>query len=653
MRRPRLFIISIFAVMKRNLSILALLLLSVVLTAQSEEKTKPRSIRQWNLSGDYIDEVTIPFDTVFSLFHRFRLADKYSSLNATPGNYGLPFYQINFFDRVTDPDKFLYTGYYPFMYVPEKAVFMNTQVPFSEMVWTYGAPRETAEQTFRVRHSQNVNRNLNFGLVLDVIYNLGQYNYQKADNKAFTFYGSYTGQKYKAYFSTGVNNLSSAENGGIIDKDQLELYETREVPVNLGSLNSSKSILKNRNLLLVQRYRIGGEQSAKDSLKRKTSGLAGLSGTFSHILTWETNRRTYTDKAPVSGFYDTAFISSTSTRDSLSSRMLKNTIRFDFMTDESKKLRLGIGVGLRNELIRYGQIIPSHDINLADTAAWNRNNNVLTGRIFNDIGEKFSWIARGEFFLTGLRAGDFSLKGDITKKFGFEKGTASWIITGSMTNTQPSFWFENWGSNNFEWHNNLKKEFRIDVGTTFSYPVRKAELRFNYAIIDNFTAFNTLALPDQHKGGLSVASLNAKKEMQAWKFHLTTDLLVQKSSNSEILDLPLFTTKSSFFFEHLFRFKETNGELNTQLGIDVLYHTSYYPYGYMPSTGRFYRQDGIKTGNYPFIDVFLNLKLKRTRIFIMFDHLNSGYMGYDYFMIPSYPMNTRMLRYGIAWTFYN
>ena len=160
-------------------------------------------------------------------------------------------------------------------------------------------------------------------------------------------------------------------------------------------------------------------------------------------------------------------------------------------------------------------------------------------------------------------------------------------------------------------------------------------------------------LPDQHQGGVSAASLNVKKEIQAWKFHLAAYILVQKSSNSEIHDLPLFTTKSSFFFEHLFRFKETNGELNTQLGIDVLYHTYYYPYEYMPSTGRFYRQDRIKTGNYPFIDVFLNLKLKRTRIFIMFDHLNSGYMGYDYFMIPSYPMNARMLRYGIAWTFYN
>jgi hypothetical protein len=73
----------------------------------------------------------------------------------------------------------------------------------------------------------------------------------------------------------------------------------------------------------------------------------------------------------------------------------------------------------------------------------------------------------------------------------------------------------------------------------------------------------------------------------------------------------------------------------------------------MPSTGRFYRQENFETGNYPFLNVFLNIKLRRTRIFVMVDHINSGLMGYEYYMIPAYPQNVRMLRYGIAWTFYD
>ena len=143
------------------------------------------------------------------------------------------------------------------MFVPEKAVFMNTQKPYTELIWTYGGPRETSEQTFRIRHSQNVNRFLNFGLIYDIVYSLGQYNYQRAEDKNFTFYSSYTGDKYKLYFAGGINNFVSFENGGVIDMNSLELSKTREVPVNLGSLNSASSELKNRNLLLVQRYTIG------------------------------------------------------------------------------------------------------------------------------------------------------------------------------------------------------------------------------------------------------------------------------------------------------------------------------------------------------------------------------------------------------------
>jgi Putative porin len=548
-----------------------------------------------------------------------------------------------------------------FLYVPDKVVFMNTQVPFTELVWTFAGPRETSEQTFRVRHSQNVNRFLNFGLIYDIVYSLGQYNYQRAEDKTFTLYSSYTGVKYKLYFAAGINNLTSYENGGITDKSGLSQANTRDVPVKLGGLNKANSMLKNRNLLLVQRYTLTSNPGVKpDSVPHKRSGFLGLSGTFSHIFLLESNKRTYSDGYPKSGFYDTAsiFISKKVTFDSLYSRSVKNTIRFDFTTDETRKFRLGGGVGLRNEIFRYSQIVPTHvvplnDTTSADTAVWNRSNNAVVGRLYNNIGDKFRWIATGELFLTGYRAGDFNLNGEISKSFDWKKGRASWLLTGGITNRQPSFWYEQWGSNNFEWHNNFNKEFRIDLGSDFSYPARKFEFKFNYAIIKNYTDFDTSAFPSQYSGGLSVAAITVRKEMRAWKFHLASDVIIQKSSNTDVLDLPLVTVRSAGFFEHLFRFKQTGGKMNTQLGADVTYNTLYHPYSYMPATGRFFRQDQVSAGNYPFLNVFLNFKVKRTRVFIMFDHVNAGMMGYNYNMIPNYPMNIRMFRYGLAWTFYD
>ncbi|HEX7493729.1 MAG TPA: putative porin, partial [Bacteroidales bacterium] len=500
--------------MIRYISIILLLAISsglysqnpVVLPAHSsslkpDSVKKPRILKEYNLSADYSEEVDTPVDTIFSLFNRFKIADKYSPVNATLGNYGLPFYQISFFDRIMDPDKFLYTYYYPFMHLPSNAIFMNTQVPYTELNWSFAGPRETSEQTFRVRHSQNVNRFFNFGLLYDIVYSLGQYNYQRSEDKDFTFFSSYTGAKYKLYLSAGINNIISHENGGILDETQLNQSSTLEIPVKLGGADKAVSTLKNRNLLLIQRFTISSNPVAKsDTTPHKRSGFFGLSGTFSHIFVIESNKRSYKDAYPLSLFYDTAKIniSRAVTNDSLISRSIKNTIRFDFATDETRKFSLGGGVGIRNEIFRFSQIVPTHILPLNDTtsseiAVWHRGNNVLVGSLYNRIGDKFRWIATGELYVTGYRAGDFNLTGEISKSFDFKKGRASWLINGSMINRQPSFWYDQWGSNNFEWHNNFNKEFRIDLGSSFSYPARKFEFKFNYAIIKNYADFDTTA----------------------------------------------------------------------------------------------------------------------------------------------------------------
>ena len=97
-------------------------------------------------------------------------------------------------------------------------------------------------------------------------------------------------------------------------------------------------------------------------------------------------------------------------------------------------------------------------------------------------------------------------------------------------------------------------------------------------------------MPSQYSGGLSVVALTVSKGFKAWKFHLDPDIILQTSSNQDILDLPLATIRAAAYFEHRFLFKKTNGKLNMQLGLDVTYNTLYHPYSYMPATGRFYRQ---------------------------------------------------------------
>ena len=61
----------------------------------------------------------------------------------------------------------------------------------------------------------------------------------------------------------------------------------------------------------------------------------------------------------------------------------------------------------------------------------------------------------------------------------------------------------------------------------------------------------------------------------------------------------------------------------------------------------------IKLGNYPIINVYANFHLKRTRFYVMASHVNGSAGSGMPFLAPHYPMNLRIIRFGISWNFFN
>jgi hypothetical protein len=130
-------------------------------------------------------------------------------------------------------------------------------------------------------------------------------------------------------------------------------------------------------------------------------------------------------------------------------------------------------------------------------------------------------------------------------------------------------------------------------------------------------------------------------------------LVYQKTDNEIILGLPKIAFYNSTYLKHMFNFRATGGKLLTMIGFDLFYNTKYYANAYMPSLTSFYRQTEKKLGNYPYFDAFLNVKLKRLRVYIKFEHLNSGWIDKNYFSVLHYPRNERNLKFGLSWTFYD
>ncbi|KAA6310588.1 hypothetical protein EZS27_038133, partial [termite gut metagenome] len=54
------------------------------------------------------------------------------------------------------------------------------------------------------------------------------------------------------------------------------------------------------------------------------------------------------------------------------------------------------------------------------------------------------------------------------------------------------------------------------------------------------------------------------------------------------------------------------------------------------------------------INLYANLHLKRTRIFVMMYHVNEGIIGdSNYFLVPHFPINQSLLKFGLSWNFYD
>ena len=96
--------------------------------------------------------------------------------------------------------------------------------------------------------------------------------------------------------------------------------------------------------------------------------------------------------------------------------------------------------------------------------------------------------------------------------------------------------------------------------------------------------------------------------------------------------------------------------LKCDLGADARYFTKYQAPDYNPAIGQFVVQENevpVEVGNYPVVNVYANFHLQHTRFFVMMSHVNAGSGKRNYFFTPHYPLNERILRFGLSWNFFN
>ncbi len=398
---------------------------------------------------------------------------------------------------------------------------------------------------------------------------------------------------------------------------------------------------------------------------------------FIHTARFDNYRRIYQAYETPANFYAQNYFNygtaaNDSIYDSTKHWSLKNTFAVALLEGFNKWAKAGLKAFLSYELRHYA--LPTMQTPSGSTIAffngdktWNQHDISVGGQLLKTLGKTFHYDVSAEAWLAGSRAGQLHVDGHADLGFPLFGDTVQLAATAFFHRSAPSFYMNQYYGKHYMWDNNLSQEIHSRILGEFSLQKTRTKLRVGYDVLKNYTYFgiqndrvrsgdNYLVQHNdlnvrQSSSPISLLTLQLQQDFRLGIFNWQNVLTLQKSSKDDILPVPIFNAYSNLFL----RFKVAR-VLDVDLGVDGRYFTSYYAPEYIPGIGAFGIQETeasrTKIGNYPHLNAYANFQLQHTRFFIMFTHVNSAEGG-KYFFTPHYPLNQRVLQFGISWNFFN
>lgn len=539
------------------------------------------------------------------------------------------------------------------MITADKMKFYNTRVPMTPLSFNSSGGKETAQERLKAIFSGNINRRAQIGANVDYLYSKGSYANQATKDFTWGFNGSYMGDRYEFQGFYNHYNLLNKENGGITNdlyiKDPAQLQggvssiNSKSIPTRL---NDAHTRYKGGELYLNNRYKVGywHEDQINDTTVRRTYIPVS---SFIWTLNYTFGKHLFINGSPgeATNFFDHTYMSATGTRDVTSWSSLKNTFGISMLEGFHKYAKFGLAAYVTHELESYKQT-PDTLTNYVDlglepfpdgieSIAHKKTNNILRvgGQITKQRGSVLTYQAGAEFGLIGPAAGDININGQLTTRIPLRFDTVAVSAFGEFDNRHAPYLMEEYLSNHFIWQQKLPKTRRYRAGGTVTVPRTESRLTAQVENITNLLYWNELNIPTASNKNVQVLSISLEQNLRAGILHWNNRITYQTTSRAEVLPLPALTVYSNLYL--LFNI----ATLRVQFGIDCDYYTKFYAPLYQPATMSFHIQRDTKVGNYPFMNLYANMRLDKARFFVMMSHINQGMTGKNYFSMPGYPLN--------------
>lgn len=588
---------------------------------------------------------------------------------ATTGNLGAEGQTQIFFERNPHSDFFFNDALKAWMPSIETTKFYNVYIPMTLLSYNFGGNKKSNQDRLRAIFAGNVNRRIGVGANLDYLYSKGSYESQAAKDFNFGFTTYYNGDRYQVQAFYNHYNMLNKENGGItndlyiLDPAELQGGVSKIDPKNIPTrLSAAHTKVWGQELYINQAFNLGfwKEEAVNDTLTREVYVPVTK---FLWTFDYQNARHKFsnTNATQAQDFWQNFYLNAQETNDKTSYWKMQNTLGVQLIEGFQKWAKFGLSAYASYEIRKYTQMTDSVTMlsPLPDgltplpqgvTVDPNGTQNLLWvgGRITKQQGSILTYNADAKFGLIGDVIGDIDISGDIATRFKLFGDTVSIKANGHFRNTAQPYLIQHYISNNFAWDNDFGKTRSFKVGGELTIPWTRTIISAGFENIQNHVYFDKNGLPAQEKDNIQVFSATLLQRIKFGIWNWDNSITYQTSSKSEVIPIPTLA-----IYSNMYLFFKAFKDLYVQFGVDCNYYTRYYAPVYQPATMTFHIQDEMKIGNYPFMNVYLTCKLKKTRFFVMFSHVNQGWFSKEYFSMPHYPLNPRRLQFGISVDFAN
>mgnify|MGYP003142498752 FL=1 len=520
-----------------------------------------------------------------------------------------------------------------------------------EDVSYYNVPTPLTELYFKTAFEQgqqldafftvNTSEQFNFSIAYKGVGSLGQYQQALTSTGNFRFTSNYhtKNKRYKIRGHIVAQDLLNEENGGLSDtsiplfiNDEGDFDDRARLDV---KFENAENKLEGLRFYGDHEYEL---VSQRDSLSYNVIAIGNR-------ISYEDKFYEYRQVTPFAGFgdsYEAADLNKETTLEDFNAQAYARM-------ENSVLGNIGAFVGYTDYNYGYNSVLILDEGRIPNRL---KGNIVQFGASYKKQYRGFQLEGEGAINIAGDFDGNY-LKG--TASFRFNESNKVTAIA-SIHSAAPNFNFLLYQSDyvNYNWNTNFD-----NVKTQKLQFVLESEKLLNasltYTGIDDYTYFavepdGITPTPQQFGERVDYLKVKAEKEFTYKKFALMNTVLFQQAlTGGEVLNVPEIVTRQSVYYQDEW-FKKA---AFIQTGISFKYFTEYNMNAYDPVLAEFYVQNDQKLGGFPLVDIFFNAKVRQTRIYFKYEHVNQLFNSTNsHFSAPGYPYRDAVIRFGLVWNFF-